>query len=693
MKKAIPKSELWLIKKYLLNAINYVPHDTIESTHDLVLWILENQRQLELPENCQLDENQILCSEDDDEPPYLRRVRLKKNKRAFQNIWKDWSVKFARHVKSSKVGPHPQIQGTAKWVGKLCDLDKSEVEVILYLALCEKHKIAKSLSYAAEDSMRNFNSVKYGVDEESLQSVVGLECETIYGVDGLKTLKYGIIDSRQSRIRLSRNIRKMFLSGIANEDDVRKLVIGEKSTAKLSLNDFAYLGESVETLSKILKSHNEALGKPLNIFLYGEPGTGKTEFAKSIGAAVARAVYFIGEQDEFARDVNRDERVSSLMLLSGIKDDLSSKILVLDEADEILSDIGSDSNARNKGSKIYLNRLLEKIKTPVIWIVNKHRKIDDAVLRRMSYCIEFPEPPIEVRKAIITKLVKTNKLKIASADISGLAQYEASPAYFENAIRVSKSINGDVTSIKQILENNMGTKGRVKKQIAAKVDFKIELCNANADLIALRDRVNSCTKTKLTFCFSGLPGTGKSEYAKFLAKELGYEILYKRYSDLASMWVGGTEENIAQAFREATQKKSFLILDEADSLLMRRENAQKSWEVTQVNEFLTQIENHEYPFAITTNAFDNLDTAAMRRFLFKVKFFAMESAQIEIAFQYFFNADAPKELLRTDGLTPADFALVRNQAKILGIEDKYMLSQMLLEEVATRGNGRGRIGF
>jgi len=47
--------------------------------------------------------------------------------------------------------------------------------------------------------------------------------------------------------------------------------------------------------------------------------------------------------------------------------------------------------------------------------------------------------------------------------------------------------------------------------------------------------------------------------------------------------------------------------------------ASYSCEVTQVNEMLTQMERHAFPFACTTNAPDLLDSATARRFLFKAR--------------------------------------------------------------------------
>ena len=694
MRKAIPKSDLWFIKNFLLNAVQSSAHEIQDDSHDLVLWVLKHQNDLEFPDYCCLSEEEISLPIEEREL-FGRKTRLSKsrNKKSFQSIWNEWNRQFARHVKLSKTNSQSKIQKTANWIAQLCDLPETETNALLFLAMCEKYQILKALSAAVQNKSHRFSHLRTGIDEDALQCIVGFDCEGFFDLDELKICKYGLAESRHGNLRLSRNIIKIFLLGIEHEEELKSIVIGENHHPKLELIDFQYLDENVSTLARILKNHNEASGNALNIFLYGDPGTGKTEFAKSIGAAVGRSVYFIGEQDENSQDVTRNERVSALMLLGGIKDISNSKILVVDEADEILSDIGANKDIRNKGSKIFLNRLLEGIKTPIIWIVNDQNSIDEAVLRRMSFSVEFPKPPLEVRKSIIAKIADDTKAKMAIGDIDELARYEASPAYFENAIRLSKNIDGDLKITQQILENNLCTSGQITKQIAAKNDFRLDLCNANMDLIALRDQVKSCATTKLTFCFSGIPGTGKSEYARYLAKELGYEILYKRYSDLASMWLGGTEENIARAFREATKKKAFLILDEADSLLQKRENAQKSWEVTQVNEFLTQIENHEFPFAITTNAFDNLDTAAMRRFLFKVKFFAMSRDQIAEAFMHFFGDTAPSELLRIENLTPADFALIRNQAQILGITDKYKLSEMIIDEAASRGAAKQRIGF
>ena len=104
------------------------------------------------------------------------------------------------------------------------------------------------------------------------------------------------------------------------------------------------------------------------------------------------------------------------------------------------------------------------------------------------------------------------------------------------------------------------------------------------------------------------------------------KLLVKRASDILSPYVGEAEMNIAKIFEQAKRDNAVLLLDEADSFLMDRKRANHSWEVTQVNELLTQMEVFEGIFVCSTNLMDNLDEASIRRFDLKIK---IDYSQIE----------------------------------------------------------------
>ena len=212
-------------------------------------------------------------------------------------------------------------------------------------------------------------------------------------------------------------------------------------------------------------------------------------------------------------------------------------------------------------------------------------------------------------------------------------------------------------------------------------------------LVALAQPVVTAPPLALRSSLAGPPGTGKSAFARHLAERMGLEVIAKRASDLLDAYVGGTEHLIAEAFAEAANRRAFLILDEADSLIADRRGAARSWEVSQVNELLVALEGHPYPVAVTTNRLEAFDPASLRRFLFKVRFLALDAAQAALAFQRFFGVEPPPALARLDGLTPGDFAVVRRKAAVLGERDPLVLLAMLRAECEAKAEGPRPIGF
>lgn len=222
--------------------------------------------------------------------------------------------------------------------------------------------------------------------------------------------------------------------------------------------------------------------------------------------------------------------------------------------------------------------------------------------------------------------------------------------------------------------------------------------------MSMQDIISGLHKKRSnTFCFFGPAGTGKSELARHIADELGMPFIIRRASDLLSKWLGESEQNIAQMFTEARQQDAVLILDEADSFLADRRNANHSWEVTQVNELLTQMEAFTGIFICTTNLMEKLDPASLRRFAFKVKFDYLKAEQRWEMFKH--------ELLRMGGelsddtalknkvccltnLTPGDFAVAARQCALLDVPiSAEELYQKILVECSMKDGAARSIGF
>jgi len=200
--------------------------------------------------------------------------------------------------------------------------------------------------------------------------------------------------------------------------------------------------------------------------------------------------------------------------------------------------------------------------------------------------------------------------------------------------------------------------------------------------------------------FWGLPGTGKTEFAKYIAQELGKELLVKRMSDLQSMYVGQTEKQIAEAFAEADREGAVLFLDEADSLILDRKTASRSWESSQTNEVLTQMENFSGICICCTNLLDGLDEAALRRFTWKIKFLPLTPDGAETLFRKYFQPtgrlsfDVKGALRGIQNLTPGDFKTVWKRHQYGECKPSATeFIQALKREVSYKRSRTSAIGF
>ena len=114
----------------------------------------------------------------------------------------------------------------------------------------------------------------------------------------------------------------------------------------------------------------------------------------------------------------------------------------------------------------------------------------------------------------------------------------------------------------------------------------------------------------------GPPGCGKTFIAEKFAEEAGYHFLFVKSSDLASIYIHGTQEKIGALFHEARMNAPTVIcFDEFDALVPKRMSVNNASHSGEVNEFLTQLNNcgKDNVFVIaTTNQPDLIDEAILR---------------------------------------------------------------------------------
>ncbi|MEI8011903.1 MAG: ATP-binding protein [Candidatus Omnitrophota bacterium] len=154
--------------------------------------------------------------------------------------------------------------------------------------------------------------------------------------------------------------------------------------------------------------------------------------------------------------------------------------------------------------------------------------------------------------------------------------------------------------------------GHVKEQVLMHLNTHSQLSE-----LGIMDKVRR--GRGLCLLFYGPPGTGKSMFSHAIAGHLGKRVLQASAAKIMSKYVGQAEKNIASLFKTAKEKDCVLCLDEADSFLYNRSGAHSSWEVTQTNALLEEIERFDGVFIMTTNLESLLDPALERRVALRVR--------------------------------------------------------------------------
>lgn len=191
----------------------------------------------------------------------------------------------------------------------------------------------------------------------------------------------------------------------------------------------------------------------------------------------------------------------------------------------------------------------------------------------------------------------------------------------------------------------------------------------------------------------GPPGCGKTFVAEKFAEETGFNYILVKSSDLASSFVHGSQEKIAQLFKQAEKNAPVVIcFDEFDALVPDRSNPSSQYTASEVNEFLSQLNNCSQRgiFVVgTTNRPDRIDPAVLRTGrIDKLVFVPLpdREARREMFLIHLkdrpFNPDAidaDKLAEMTEGYIASDIAFVVNDSAMVAAFTNQEITEELLE--------------
>lgn len=605
--------------------------------------------------------------------------------------------------------PSPTLQKNLKMLQARLQLSEVEYQILEFAILLSSeiplHKAGEMLKISSSGKLFAILSIILGVNQKDLRRA--LAPSGILRKSGLLSLDIGMHNDLTEALDLiSSDFAENMKSSAANPVTLFRNMVLPGKPPQLNLADYPQIEQELSILVPYLKASSETGKAGVNILIHGMPGTGKTELARTLAKHLELALYEVATEDDDEDLLNGKERLRAFSASQAFFSQ-DKALILFDEAEDVFNDGSAFSHSTAQSHKAWINRMLEENAVPSIWLSNSIRGMDPAFLRRFDMVFNLPIAPKNQREKMIKK---SSRGLLDAKAISQLAESEKlSPAVISRATSVIRMVRPNLQNISPgeavafLVNNTLEAQGHnpIRQNNPNRLPEVYDPAFINAD-VNLSEIAQGIIQTKSArLCLYGPPGTGKTAFGRWLAEQMGMPLHIKRSSDLMSMWVGGTEKNIARAFRAAERENAILLIDEVDSFLQDRRSAQRSWEVSQVNEMLTQMESFPGIFIASTNLMDGLDQASLRRFDMKTKFDFLKTDQAwHLLARYCRLMGLPepgdilqKRLSRLHNLTPGDFAAVSRQSRFRKIVSGEVLVAALETETALKENSKPAIGF
>ena len=680
-----------LLTRYLANAATGLrPGDC--AARDMFDWVTRQERHIAI--GVKMSETPL----DSWDPEFTKRKISAKGFRLLKQTLRDNC--------SGKTLQPDRTRERLRRLGKTTSMERSDLDILELLLRHQTHALFESMIDEIFERPHS-SSHPLNISSRALPLLLGMSSNTFQARlrDDAPLVRSGLVGiDNKGDIRLLSRMSRLVIAPGGRNIDATHLLIDVASSGDLEWSDFDHVAGDRNHVETLVRGALSSGARGVNILLHGPPGTGKTEFCKVLAERLGVTLYTIGETDGYGREPSRKQRLQEFKFAQHLLANNPQALLLFDEMDDLLDDSLLDCGAmgplllsRSEAivSKVVMHRMLEEVPTPTLWTLNNARQVGPAILRRMMFAFELRQPPSTVRARVWTRQLDRYGIEAAPDEVKALAtDFDATPGIAAGATAAAHLGGGDIATVRRGVRSLSRVLSREKVPQRPPPGFDPGLIRANTDSMALVERLADAGARHFSILLQGPSGTGKSAFVRHLAEQLGLEILQKRASDLISMWCGETERQIADAFAEARDTGTFLVFDEADSILADRRFAQRSWEVSQVNEMLTWMEVHPLPFACTTNFSDYLDPATLRRFVFKITLDYLDHSQAKAAFHNYFGLPAPPSLAGLVTLTPGDFAVVRRKAKLLGrLQEPGALAAMLHTECAAKPVQASAIGF
>ena len=377
-----------------------------------------------------------------------------------------------------------------------------------------------------------------------------------------------------------------------------------------------------------------------NVLLFGPPGTGKTEIARTfaneggvkfmaVSTADLKAEY-TGQSAHRVREVFARARASAPC------------VLFIDEIESVAARRGAERG--DAFTQEIVTQMLQEMEGAakaerdvfVLAATNRPEDIDAAILSRFTSRIEIPLPDAEGRREILKRVLEDKPLA-GDFDLEEAATRIAARTnrrsgrdlvkLVERAMQrgvLSAASPEDMVLTHELLLAELEPEGKALSaeelaEIWSKIVLKPEIQNELLAKIRMFAKGGKAAPRGLLL--HGPPGTGKTEIARRIADSAGCYFMSLKGPDLKAGYVGQSGQKVAEIWERARSRgRCVIFVDECEGVFARRggESADSATEET-VQAFLAEwdgvgTEDQRIWVIGATNRRDLLDEAIVSRF-------------------------------------------------------------------------------
>jgi len=407
---------------------------------------------------------------------------------------------------------------------------------------------------------------------------------------------------------------------------------------KLSFNDLQLPGPLAAELQCLGAS--QAVGSGV-IFLEGKKGSGRRSIAEAICREQGRLLL-----------VAQWEQLPSEQLSSSLALKLLLREAQLQCANLFLAGLvpagATEVPTQQKG-----NFLLDALDPGGFLIFvpsDSPVSLADALEKHVTLSFKIPPPDFAQRAFLWTKALSTMGCRIAAgvdtqilANKFQLTGGEIQSVCREAACRASLREAQEGITLEDLVTVARSQSNQGLRRLAAKVNSIHDWTDLVLPQRCIRQLREVCSAEKfrhivysqwgydrrlalgkgLNALFCGPSGTGKTMAAGILSRELALDLYKIDLSSVVSKYIGETEKQLSQIFREAASSNAILFFDEADALFGKRsevKDAHDRYANVEVAYLLQKMEEYEGIVILATNFRRNMDDAFTRRMHHIVEF-------------------------------------------------------------------------